>query len=65
MLKKILNLDGAKELNQNEKKNINGGIVQCRFDSDCGTDTACTNGTYTDYKCNRETGQCERWLALC
>ena len=29
MLKKILNLDGAKELNQNEKKSIKGGKLQC------------------------------------
>ncbi len=36
MLKKILNLNGAKELNQKEKKSIQGGLKECMFwDNEC------------------------------
>ena len=44
MLKKILNLDGAKELNQNEKKMISGGRRRCPsnpFQPPCPNDAPC------------------------
>jgi hypothetical protein len=48
MLKNILNLDGAQELNNNEQKKINGGIPQgCkRAILDPDIPTACGPGYY-------------------
>ncbi len=48
MLKKILNLDGAKELNQKEKKSIQGGKWSCGPRASDGTCAPCPEG----YMCN-------------
>ena len=51
MLKNILKIEGAQELNNKEQKSINGGVIyQCRVDSDCkrtppvGSRYVCING---------------------
>ncbi len=59
MLKKILNLDGAKELNQNEKKSINGGRRKCPtspWDPPCPVNSPCCSDGYC--KDNRSPFEC-------
>ena len=49
-MKNLLNLKGAKALNRNEQKEVNGGLAlnlskQCIKDKDCGcVRTVCNNG---------------------
>lgn len=49
MLKNILNVDGVKELNKNEKQSIKAGVAY--YGSDCGTHCAgsCSGGYCYQY----------------
>ncbi|MEM9820018.1 MAG: hypothetical protein AAF985_03055 [Bacteroidota bacterium] len=49
MLKNILNLEGAQELNGTEQKNVSGGLLSLKPWCQCGGDSAC---------CGNGPGQC-------
>ncbi len=59
MLKKILNLDGAKELYKRELVTVSGGKVACMAHSDCGPSQCCGYYSKVCESVNNNEGLCD------
>ena len=56
MLKNILNLKGAQQLNKNEQKNVFGGFGPVSSNSNCSSDCDCFSSHGTLFICQDFTG---------
>ena len=59
MLKKILNLDGAKELNKKELVMVSGGKIVCQVHDDCPTNQCCGYESNYCFPIDNNEGLCD------